>query len=37
MVLGVLLLHEHMTVGFLVGAALIVFGVLYSTLGKEKS
>lgn len=37
MVLGVLLLHEHMTVSFLAGAALIVFGVLYSTLGKEKA
>lgn len=36
MVLGVLLLHEHMTLGFFIGAALIVFGVLYSTLGKEK-
>lgn len=37
MVLGVLLLNEHMTVGFIVGAVLIVFGVLYSTLGKEKT
>ena len=37
MVLGVLLLHEHMTVGYLAGGALIVFGVLYSTLGKEKN
>ena len=37
MVLGVLLLNEHMTVGFIVGAVLIVFGVLYSTLGKEKN
>ena len=37
MVLGVLLLNEHMTVGFIAGAALIVFGVLYSTLGKEKN
>ncbi len=35
MILGVLLLHEHMTLGFFAGAALIVFGVLYSTLGKE--
>ena len=35
MVLGVLLLHEHMTLGFFAGAALIVFGVLYSKLGKE--
>ena len=30
MVLGVLLLNEHMTVGFIAGAVLIVFGVLYS-------
>ena len=37
MVLGVLLLNEHMTVGFIAGAVLIVFGVLYSTLGKEKN
>ena len=37
MVLGVLLLHEHMTVGYLAGGVLIVFGVLYSTLGKEKN
>ena len=37
MVLGVLLLNEHMTVGFIAGAVLIVFGVLYSTLGKEKT
>ena len=26
-----------MTVGFIAGAVLIVFGVLYSTLGKEKT
>ena len=37
MVLGVLLLNEHMMVGFIAGAVLIVFGVLYSTLGKEKT
>lgn len=36
MALGVLLLHERMTPGFFAGTALIVFGVLYSTLGKEK-
>ena len=36
MALGVLLLHEHMTLGFFAGAVLIVFGVLYSTLGKEQ-
>lgn len=35
MILGVVLLHEQMTLILLVGAALIVFGVLYSTLGKE--
>lgn len=34
MVLGVLLLHERMDWSFFVGAALIVFGVLYSTLGR---
>lgn len=33
---AVLLLHEHMTLGYLAGGALIVFGVLYSTLGKGK-
>lgn len=35
MALGVCLLHEKMTLGFIIGAALIVFGVLYSTLGHE--
>ncbi len=35
MALGVFLLNEKMTLGFIVGAALIVFGVLYSTLGHE--
>ena len=35
MALGVFLLNEKMTLGFIVGAVLIVFGVLYSTLGHE--
>ena len=35
MVLGVVFLHEKMTLGVIIGAALIVFGVLYSTLGHE--
>ena len=36
MALGVLLLHEHMTLGCMAGGALIVFGVLYSTLGTKE-
>ena len=37
MALGILILHEEITPLFLAGAALILFGVLYSSRGDRKT